>query len=91
MKLGVWLYLLMVVAGVVSYYCSEPLMRLMPQDRDGNIAWQYSFVPVLMDTGGLGLAFFGFILASYECETELKYRHKQSNVQSKEEKENGRR
>jgi len=72
MKLGVWLYLVMIIAGIVSYYCSEPLMRLMPQDKDGNITWQYSFVPVLMDIGGLGLAFFGLLYANYEAKKELQ-------------------
>jgi hypothetical protein len=74
MKLGVWLYLIMVVCGVISYYCSEPLMLLMPQDKDGNIAWQYSSFPVLLDIGGIGLAFFGFLYASYEAKEELKRR-----------------
>jgi hypothetical protein len=77
MKLGVWLYLFMVIVGVLAYYSSEPLMKLMPQDKDGNIAWQYSSVPVLLNIGGLGLAFFGLLYASSLCETELISRHKQ--------------
>jgi len=90
MTLGVWLYLLMVIAGVLSYYCSEPLMRLMPQDKEGNIPREYSSIPVLMNIGGLGLAFFGFLYAKHECETELISRHKQLELNQKEEKENGR-
>jgi hypothetical protein len=88
MKLGVWLYLLMVVCGVISYYCSEPLMRLMPQDKNGNIPREYSSIPVLMNIGGLGLAFFGLLYASVACETELISRHKQLDLNQKEEKEN---
>jgi Na+-driven multidrug efflux pump len=74
MKLGAWLYLIMIVVGVISYYCSEPLIRLMPQDKDGNIAWQYSSFPVLLNIGGLGLAFFGLLYANYEAKEELQRR-----------------
>lgn len=78
MKLGVWITLLMVVLGIFAYYSSEPLMLMMPQDKDGNIAREYSTIPVLLDIGGLGLMFFGFLYASYYCETALIKHNKQT-------------
>jgi hypothetical protein len=67
----------MVVVGVISYYCSEPLLKMMPQDKDGNVAREYSSLPVLMCIGGIGLCVFGFLYAKDACETELINRHKE--------------
>ena len=62
---------------------------MMPQDKDGNVAREYSTIPVLMCIGGLGLGMFGFLYAKVTCENQLIKNHKQTDIHSKEEKKNG--
>lgn len=64
-----WVYLLMVALGVICIYGGWNWLETEPKEPSASIART-------IHIGGFGLTAFGFLLAKYACETELKSRHK---------------